>query len=102
MLGLEAVDNQANFEASVAGKNGVAVDFLQFKAPAVNEYDFFVEITNFGGWEFLLEIVEGSLGEISGNEEVRVVDEEVGFSLLNLNLEPLLAQVFVKLEASPL
>ena len=90
-LRLEAVHNETNFETGVAGKDGVAVNFLEFKRPAGNQDDFLVEVANFGGWELLFKIVEGSLSEVGGNVKVGVADEEVGVCLLNENLEHLLA-----------
>lgn len=43
-LGFKAVDNKADFEASVAGEDAVAVDFLKFERPAGDEDDSLVEV----------------------------------------------------------
>lgn len=90
-LGLEAVNNKADFETGVAGEDAVAVDLLEFKRPVGDQDDLLEEVADLGGWELLFEIVESSLGEVGWDVEEGVADQEVGGSLLDENLEHLLA-----------
>jgi len=89
-LGLEGVDDKSHFEASVGGEG---IGSLELKAPVGNEDNLGFEVADADVAELLLELGEGGGGEVGGDVEVGVTDEEVGLALLDEDLEHLLAHV---------
>ena len=67
--GLEAVDDQSAFEASVGSKD-VGFGLAELKGPLSDDNDLCLKFLNGNGRELLLEFSEGGVGEVRGDIEV--------------------------------
>ena len=92
-LRLEGVDNKAALNTGVRGEDLSGVDTAELEAPLSDNDDLALEVEHVDLREFALVLSEGGLGEVGGHVEERVRDEEVGFSLLDEDLEVLSEEI---------
>jgi hypothetical protein len=89
-VGLEGVDDEADFEVAVGGEEVSGVNTSHLEAPVVEDNNLVVEVNNVDVAELGLELSDGILGEVGLNEEETIGHEEEGVALLDVGLQGLL------------
>jgi hypothetical protein len=85
--GLEFLDDESDLKSGVRGPDLVGVNSSELEVPLGDEDDLSGEGVNGDGSELGVEVNGGLGGEVSGDEELGVGDEEVRGGFLNVKLE---------------
>jgi len=88
--GLEALDDKSDFESTVGGEDVGGVDLVHLEGPVADDDDSGSEVGDVEVGELGVELVNSLLGEVAGDVEEAVGDEEVGEGLLDVALDGLL------------
>jgi len=87
---LEGLNDKSNLESTVGGEDVGGVDLVHLEGPVRDNDDSRSEVGDVQVGELGVEFIDGLLGEVAGDVEVSVGDEEVGEGLLDVALDGLL------------
>lgn len=87
---LEWVHNKATFEIGIRCEYLSWVDSSEFEWPVVDDDDLVVEVDDVDVGELGVELIDGFLGEVAGDEEESIGHEEMGVGFLHVALKRLL------------
>lgn len=87
---LEGLDDKSNLKTTVGGENVGRVDLVHLEGPVVNDDDSGSKVGDVQVSELAVELIDGLLGEVAGNVEESIGDEEVWEGLLDVALDGLL------------
>lgn len=86
-LGSEGLDHKSHFKVGVGSEHLGGVDSAHLERPVVDDDYLVVEVHDVHLGELLVELGDGLLGEVRGNEEETIGHEEVRVSFLDVALE---------------
>lgn len=90
---LEWVDDESGLEVSIRSEDLSGVDLSELNWPVVNHDNLVSQVYDVDIGELGVEFRDGLLGEVWGNEEVAVGDEEMWVWFLDVALEGFLQVV---------
>lgn len=83
-VGLEGVHNQSDLQVGIRGEDLGGVHSSDFKGPGVDHNHLIVEVYNVDVGELLVELSDGFLGEVGGDEEEAISHEEMRVRFLDV------------------